>query len=119
VSWRQVTKQLTCPHCGDVMAEASYRPLSGWLTITGPDGYQLNPQEGALHARRAEQEGAAASSPARQEQAQADLRFIKQHIGELMYDLPCHRGHHVLATAPQITRAVRRAKGNWAELKLG
>lgn len=37
---------------------------------------------------------------------------------ELMYDLPCHRGHHVLATAPQITRAVRRAKGNWADLNV-
>jgi len=100
------------------MAEASYRPLSGWLAVTGPEGYPLNPQEGAVHARRAEQARAAAASPAEQEQAGADLRFIRQHIGELMYDLPCHRGHHVLATAPQITRAVRRAKGNWAELKL-
>ena len=41
------------------------------------------------------------------------LEFIKRHIGELMYDLPCHRGHYTLATAPQMTRALRRAQGDW------
>ncbi len=71
-----------------------------------------------MHTRRAEQALATASSAAEEEQAQADLWFIKQHIGELMYDLPCHRGHHVLATAAQITRTMRRAKGNWADLNV-
>jgi len=33
-----------------------------------------------------------------------------------MYDLPCHRGHSTLATAPQITRALRDAKGDWVSL---
>ena len=111
-----MTKQLICPRCGDVLGEAVYRPLGGWLTITDPAGRQLAPQEGAVHARRAEAALAAASSAAEEEQAQADLRFIKQHIGELMYDLPCHQGHHVLATAPQITRVLRQANGDWAEL---
>ncbi len=111
-----MTKQLICPRCGDVLGEAVYRPLAGWLTITDPAGHQLAPQEGAVQARRAEAALAAASSAAEEEQAQADLRFIKQQIGELMYDLPCHRGHHVLVTAPQITRVLRQAKGNWADL---
>lgn len=119
MSWRQITKQLTCLRCGDVIGEAAYRPLTGWLTITGPAGHQLTSQEGAVHVRRAEQALATASSAAEEEQARADLRFMKEQIGEVIYDLPCHRGHHVLATAPQITRALRRAKGSWAELDVG
>jgi len=119
MSWRRVTRQLICPRCGDVIGEGCYRPLAGWLSITQPGRIPADPAEGAVHARRAEQQLASASSPAEQEQAQADLRFVKRHMGELMYDLPCHRGHHALATTPQITRAVRRAKGNWAELDLG
>jgi hypothetical protein len=33
-----------------------------------------------------------------------------------MYDLPCHQGHYTLATAPQITLALRRAKGGRVSL---
>jgi hypothetical protein len=113
---RRVTKKLLCPQCGDVLADASYRPLAGWLTLVTPDGNQLTPQEGAIHIRRAEQQLASASSPAEEDKARERLQDIKRHLGELMYDLPCHRGHHTLTTAPQFTRALRRAQGDWVNL---
>jgi hypothetical protein len=30
---KPVTKQLTCPYCGDVIGDVRYRPLAGWLRI--------------------------------------------------------------------------------------
>lgn len=90
--------------------------MAGWLTITSPGGYPLTPQQGVIHIRRAEQELAAATSPAAEEEARAHLRFIKENLGELMYNLPCHRGHYTIVTAPRITRAMRRTKGNWVSL---
>ena len=71
---------------------------------------------GAIHLRRAEQELATADSPAGADEARTRLEFIRHHAGEVMYDLPCHQGHYTLATAPQITRALRRAKGDWVSL---
>ena len=111
-----MTKQLLCPRCGDVLADADYRPVAGSLTLSAPDGYQLTPQMGAIHIRRAEQELASASSSAGADEARTRLEFVRRNLGELMYDLPCHRGHSTLATAPQITRVLRRAKGSWASL---
>ncbi len=99
-----------------MLADADYRPLAGSLTLTAPSGHQLAPQMGAIHIRRAEQELASASSSAGADEARTRLEFIKRNLGELMFDLPCHRGHYTLATAPQITRALRQAKGDWASL---
>jgi hypothetical protein len=114
--FRRVTKKLLCPQCGDVLADADYRPVAGSLALSGPGGYQLTPQMGAIHTPRAEQELASASSPAGADEARARLEFIRRNAGELLYDLPCHQGHYTLATAPQITRALRRAKGDWVSL---
>ena len=114
--FRQVTKKLLCPRCGDVLADADYRPMAGSLALSAPGGCQLTPQMGAIHIRRAEQELASASSPAGADEARTRLEFVRRHVGELMYDLSCHRGHYTLATAPQITRALRRAKGHWVSL---
>jgi hypothetical protein len=113
---RRVRKLLICPYCGDVIGDVVLHPLAGWLGITAPDGRELIPEQGAIHRRRAEQEIAAATSATDRDAAQARLEFVGRHIGELTYELPCLRGHRVLATAPQITRAVRRAKGTWARL---
>ena len=112
----RVTKKLLCPRCGDVLADADYRPLAGSLTLIAPAGHQLAPEIGAIHLRRAEQELTSASDTTGADEARTRLAFVKCHLGELMYDLPCHRGHHTLATAPQITKALRRAKGDWASL---
>ena len=111
-----MTTKLLCPRCGDVLADADYRPMAGSLALSAPGGCQLAPQMGAIHIGRAEQELASASSPAGADEARTRLEFVRRHVGELVYDLPCHRGHYTLATAPQITRALRRAKGHWVSL---
>lgn len=115
-AFKRVTKKLLCPRCGDVLADADYRPLAGSLALSAPGGYELTPQMGAVHLRRAEQELASADSTAGADEARARLEFIRRHSGEVMYDLPCHQGHYTLATAPQITRALRGAKGDWVSL---
>lgn len=112
----RVIKKLSCARCGDVLADADYRPMAGSLALSAPGGHQLTPEMGATHIRRAEQELAAADSSAGADEARARLEFIRRHVGELMYDLPCHQGHYTLATAPQITKALRRAKGDWVSL---
>ena len=114
--FKRVTKKLLCPRCGDVLADADYRPVAGSLALSAPGGNQLSPEMGATHVRRAEQELASADSSAGADEARARLEFIRRHAGELMYDLPCHRGHYTLATAPQITQALRQAKGDWVSL---
>jgi hypothetical protein len=114
--FKRMTKKVLCPRCGDVLADADYRPLAGSLALSAPGGHQLTPEMGATHIRRAEQELASADSSAGADEARARLEFIKRHVGELMYDLPCHQGHYTLATAPQITEALRRAKGDWVSL---
>jgi len=114
--FKRVTKKLLCPRCGDVLADADYRPMAGSLTLCAPGGHELTPQMGAIHIQRAEQELASASSTAGADEARTRLEFVRRHLGELMYDLPCHRGHYTLATAPQITRALRRAEGDRVSL---
>ena len=90
--------------------------MAGSLALSAPGGHELTPQMGAVHTRRAEQELASADSASGADEARTRLEFIRRHAGEVMYDLPCHRGHYTLATAPQITRALRRAKGDWVSL---
>jgi hypothetical protein len=114
--FKRVTKKLLCPRCGDVLADADYRPVAGSLALSAPGGNQLSPEMGATHVRRAEQELASADSSTGADEARARLEFIRRHAGELMYDLPCHQGHYTLATAPQITEALRRAQGDWVSL---
>jgi hypothetical protein len=114
---KRVEKLLTCPY-GDAIGEAVYRPLAGLLLIVAPDGTELVPEQGGVHLNRAEQELAAAPGSAERDAAQARLDFLRRQVGELIYDLPCLRGHRVLATAPQIIRAIRRAMGKWAQLAI-
>jgi hypothetical protein len=99
-----------------VIAEASYRPLLSWqLVITSPEGYQLTPLSGSVQLRIAEQELAGASEDGRAG-AQWRAEFISRHLSDVIYDLPCPRGHHTLITEPQLARAMRKAKGSWVNL---
>jgi hypothetical protein len=41
-----VTTKLLCPQCGDVLADADYRPMAGSLALSGLGGHQLTPQMG-------------------------------------------------------------------------
>lgn len=113
----RVEKQLVCLRCGELIGNVLFRPLAWTLRITAPGGGDLVPETGAIHVRLAEQQVAAASSPGEEAEAAARLKFIKRHIGELMYSLPCPRGHRTMATAPQITRAIRHSKGKRVRLQ--
>jgi hypothetical protein len=108
-------KQLTCPRCGDVVADVTYVPWTGSLTITSVNGDQITPSGWALQLRRVEQDLALASTDHLAE-AQARFDFVNRNVGEVIYDLRCLRGHSTLRTAAQITRALRRTPGRWVTL---
>lgn len=113
----RVSKQLICAHCDAVIATAAYRPLLSWrLDITSPEGYQLAPLAGSVQLRLAQQELTSASS-AEQPLARWRADFINRHLSEVIYDLPCPRGHRTLVAEPQIASAMRKTKGNWVTLK--
>jgi hypothetical protein len=107
-----VSKQLICPRCGDVVADAVYRRWAGRLTITSIEGHQITPSGWAIQLRLAQQDMSSASVEDLDE-AQARLDFVRRNIGELIYDIRCRRGHSALRTGPQITRALRRTPGRW------
>jgi len=114
--FRRLSKLLICAHCGAVIATAAYRPLlSRGLDITSLEGDQLMPVTGSLQLRLAQQDLASAE-PAERHQAQWRVEFINRNLWEAIYDLPCPRGHRTLATAPQIARAMRTAKGGMVTL---
>lgn len=112
---RRVSKQLTCSRCDDVVADVVYRPWAGSLTITSTEGYRIMPGGWAIQLRLAEQEVAAAAED--RQEARARIDFLGRHFGELIYDIRCRRGHSTLRTEPQISRAVRHAKGRWVNLR--
>ncbi|MDQ2879781.1 MAG: hypothetical protein M3Y48_00560 [Actinomycetota bacterium] len=109
-----MSKQLTCPGCGDVVADAVYWPWRGSLTITSTEGYQITPARWAVQLRLVEQDVASVSDD--REEAQTRLDSVRRNIGELIYDIRCRRGHSTLRTGPQITRALRRTPGRWVGL---
>lgn len=109
-------KHLICAHCDQLIAVAAYRPLLSWrLDITSNEGYQIAPLAGSVQLRIAEQQLADAS-PADADQARWRVDFINRNLSEVIYDLPCPRGHHTLVTEPQIAKAMRQAKGEWVTL---
>jgi hypothetical protein len=109
---RRVSKQLTCPRCGDVVANAVYQRWTGRLTITSIEGHQITPGDWAVQLQLVQQDMASASV-GDLEEAQARLDFVRRNIGELIYDIRCRRGHSTLRTGPQIARALRRTPGRW------
>lgn len=112
----RLSKQLICAHCDLVIATAAYRPLLSWRPdITSPEGSHLVPVSAAILLLIAEQELASAA-PAERDQAQRRVNFIRRQMWEVIYDLPCARGHRTLVTSPQLVRAMRRAKGDWVFL---
>ena len=109
---RRVSKQLTCPRCGDVVANAVYQRWTGRLTITSIEGHQITPGDWAVQLQLVQQDMASASV-GDLEEAQARLDFVRRNIGELIYDIRCRRGHSTLRTGPQIARVLRRTSGRW------
>jgi hypothetical protein len=109
-----VSKQLICPRCGQVMAAAVFRVFGG-LRITTPDGVLLPPVTGDLLLTIAEQRLKSASAEDYPE-AKRRLDFIVRNAGDRLYDIKCPGGHYTLKTAPEITRAIRRAAGDQVSL---
>jgi hypothetical protein len=112
VAFRRLVKQLTCPQCGDVVADADYRPFPSTLVLHATDGTLIQPTSGAVLVRLAQRQLADPGDPGHA-QAEARLEFLRKNLGELMYDLRCRRGHVTLATTPGIVRAMRRTPGRW------
>jgi hypothetical protein len=113
---RHLVKQLTCPRCGDIMAQAVYRRFPPSLRIETPDGVLLQPGSGAVLLRMAERRIAEAA-PADRAEAENARDFVRRHLGELMYDLRCRRGHSTVQTMPAIVRAMHRTPGSWIPLR--
>ena len=115
--FKQLTKHLMCAHCETLIGVAAYRPLLSWrLNITSYAGDQITPTSGSVELRIAQQQLADAS-PGEEAQARWRVGFIDRNSAEVLYDLPCPRGHWTLVTAPQIARAMREAGGEWVTLK--
>lgn len=113
---KRVRKHLMCAHCDALIGVAEYRPLlSPRLDIASYEGWAITPVAGAVQLRVAEQQLDAAA-PADEARARWRVDFINRNLTDVIYDLPCPRGHRTLITQPQITRAMRRAKGEWAML---
>lgn len=100
---REIEKQLTCPACGDIIADAVYRPLSKNLAVTALDGHTLQPTGGAVLLRQLEQ----------WDNARDRVRYVQRHLEELIFDLRCRRGHSTLAPLPRLAQAIRSTPGRW------
>jgi hypothetical protein len=109
-----VSKQLSCPECGQIMATAAYR-IFGGLRITMPDGFLLSPVSNDLLLRLAEQRLASASAEDYPE-AKRRRDAVLRNAGDRFYDIKCPRGHYTLKTAPEITRAIRHTLGDQVSL---
>src|ERR1700744_3665466 len=110
-----LSRELTCPQCGDVIGRATLRRFTGWLTITLPDGSVAGFSEGAVQLRVAQQRLKAAPEGDK-EQARRQINSVRGARGEQVYDLRCPRGHHTMISSPHIILAMRQARGGWAPL---
>jgi hypothetical protein len=117
--FRRLRKKLTCPACGDVIADAAYRPWPGDLNLTTVAGAPLQPVSVTLQLRSAQQRLAEATTTGEEATVRARIEFLRRNIGELIYDLRCHHGHSTLCTMPEIARAMRRTPGDWISIRAG
>jgi hypothetical protein len=110
---RRFSKQLVCPACGVVVADATYTRWPPSLVLLSPEGVRIPPENGALQLRRAQAERAEHPSP----EAGERVDFLRRHLGELIHDLRCRNGHRTLRTVPQLVRAIRHSQGRWVDLR--
>jgi hypothetical protein len=107
-----ISKQVTCPACGDVLATAEYRRRPGWLELTSPRGERIAPTHGGVEVRLARQ-ALADAGPADRARAEERLRYARAHVEELFCDLRCPRGHRTLVTGPHLVARLRRSPARW------
>jgi hypothetical protein len=104
-----VTKQLICPRCDTVMAEASHRRFPPRLQVRSLDGTEQPPESVALQLLRAKAEAEGADHDR--------VAFLEDNLEEMVFDLRCRNGHSILRTMPQLASAVRGAPGQWVDLR--
>jgi len=107
------TKHLVCPSCGVVVATGTYRRFPGRVVVTLLDGAPLPPESVGLQLARAK---AHAAADPRDPAAADRLAFLKRHLEEMVFDIPCPNGHSLLRTMPQLARAIRTSPGEWVDL---
>jgi hypothetical protein len=91
-------------------------PLAGKSDDHGRGGSSVNPIAAGVLRRITEREPAEATDAVAREVAQDRMAFVDKSSTELIYDLICPRGHRMLRTDPQITRALTRTPGEWVHL---
>ena len=111
-----IRKQLTCPACGAIIAEAAYQGWRGKLVLTSIAGYQEQPLGIGVLLRITENELSTATTALERAEAEDRMSFLRRNIGDLVYDLKCQNGHRILRTMPQIVHAIRAAQGAWVSL---
>lgn len=105
-----ISKKLTCPNCGVVIADATYRRWPGNLILVSPEGVRLQPESVAVQLRRAQVDHG--GSPGGTEGLDdARIDFLRRHLDELVYDLRCRNGHSTVRTMPELV--IRGAHGQW------
>src|SRR3954469_24796480 len=109
---RTISKQLPCPACGVVVADATYTRWPGDLALVAPDGTRIQPESAAVQLRRARAEQDAAPTPAREQR----MAYLTRNLDELVSDLRCRNGHSTLRSMPELVRAIRQAGGHWVDL---
>jgi hypothetical protein len=75
VAWT-VRKELICPSCGVIVAVAAYRRYPPRLIVTSPEGSDVMPEGVGTQLLLA-----------RQRNDEAAVRWLKQHVEELVLDL--------------------------------
>ena len=110
-----ISKKLTCPTCGVVIADGTYQRWPGNLILVSPEGVRLQPESVAVQLRRAQAERSGSSPGGTNELDDARVDFLRRHLGELVYDLRCRNGHSTVRTMPQLVRAIQSAHGQWVD----
>ncbi|AEV86577.1 hypothetical protein ACWT_5560 [Actinoplanes sp. SE50] len=103
-----VRKQLLCPACGDVLADALHRRFPAQLMLRAPAGWEIMPRRSAA----VERELLAGDLPGDPDRATLQAMLLRHHA-DLIYTLTCPRGHVTYRAAPDLVRALRTTPGNW------
>lgn len=94
------------------MAEVTYRTWPPVLAITAVTGETVVPTSCVVQLRIAQQRLADAT-PGERPAAQERMDFLRAHLGELVVELRCRRGHETVQTVPRLMSALRRTPGQW------
>ncbi len=109
----------TTPHDGQtrcfVTESAMRSEADEFLQLPELAARQL-PDRARAHALQLARAKAHAAADPRDPAAADRLEFLKRHLEEMVFDIPCPNGHSLLRTMPQLARAIRHSPGEWVDL---